>query len=415
MRVSVRWMKTTRTITKAGDIIGAILPREVSTLRRAAEPSRVDVADTHGRYDFDLAEFPLFRFHKHRLAASGGEPLCYGDTILGKDGQEVHREWKCYPGPFGFGGATTQRVFYELLQLYVKQGSRGAQIQFGTPRALLLRIWPEARNPSRADYARLRRDLDILRGYDFHCRNAFWDRSRQAYVDMNWRLFGDVCYFKPRAGRSAQEELPFGFIEASRVFQQIARARGFFCIGFSSHLFRSLKPLEQRLALYLSKKFVSQAVHQRFVADIGRALPIEAARPDNLRTILRQLSQGLLIRGVPTLKSFRFERSRRNGEWLIVFERGERPKQRSERSARFGVCLDPEVSVLVDDIVDQVGSRDDALWWTKCAEILGPDLIQQGLSQLRDAASSQRVRNRGALLTKVFKDLARIHGRSIVA
>lgn len=408
-------MKTTRTITRAGDVIGAILPREIGRSPGASRRSAEDVQEIDGRYDFDLAEFPLFRFHKHRQGASGREPLCYSDTITGKDGQEVVREWKCYPGAFGFGGATTQRVFYELVQLYVQQGSRGMQIQFGTPRALLLRIWPEARNPSRADYARLRRDLDILRGYDFHCRNAFWDRKRQAYVDMNWRLFGDVCYFKPRPGRSAQEELPFGFIEASRVFQQIARTRGFFCIGFSSHLFRSLKPLEQRLALYLSKKFVSQAVHQRFVADIGRALPIEAARPDNLRTILRQLSQGLLDRGVPTLKSFRFEKSRRNGEWLIVFERGERPNQRSERRSRYGVCLDPEVSLLVDDIVEQVGSRDDALWWTKCAEILGPDLIQQGLSQLKEAISVQPVRNRGALLTKVLKDLARIHGRSIVA
>src|SRR5262249_1683011 len=154
------------------------------------------------------------------------------------------------------------------------------------PRALLLRIWPEARNPSRKDYARLRRDLDILRGYDFHCRNAFWDRKRRAYVDMHWRLFGDVCYFKSRADGFARDDLPFGFIEASRVLQQIARARGFFCLGFSSALFRSLKPLEQRLALYLSKKFVSQAIHKRFVKDLARALPIEASRPDNVRTIL---------------------------------------------------------------------------------------------------------------------------------
>jgi hypothetical protein len=48
------------------------------------------------------------------------------------------------------------------------------------------------RNPSKHDYERLRRDLDILRGYDLHCKNAFWDRRRQAYVDMKWRLFGSV-------------------------------------------------------------------------------------------------------------------------------------------------------------------------------------------------------------------------------
>lgn len=412
-------MKKTAAIEHIGDLAGGlargIIYRSGRVLEKP-EPSADDPSsDKDGRYDFDLAEFPLFRFHKSRCTASEREPLTYSDTILGKDGEEVRREWKCYPGAFGFGGATTQRVFYELVQLYVEQGSRGSQIQFGTPRALLLRMWPEVRNPSREDYTRLRRDLDILRGYDFHCRNAFWDRTRQAYVDMNWRLFGDVCYFKPRAKSSHQEELPFGFIEASRVFQQVARTRGFFCIGFRSELFRSLKPLEQRLALYLSKKFVSQAIHQRFVSDLARALPIEAARPDNVRTALRQLAQGLLERGVPTLKSFRFETSRRNGEWLIIFERGERPKQRSVRKTRNGFCLDPEVGLLVDDIVDQVGSRDDVLWWRKCAELLRSDLIHQGLSQLKDAGQSQRIKNRGGLLTKIFKDLARTHGLSITS
>jgi hypothetical protein len=370
-------------------------------------------SDAAGRYDFDLAEFPLFRYHTHRVAAPDRSPLTYTDTIVGKGGEAIEREWKCYPGAFGFGGATTQQVLYELLQLYVQQGCRGSQIQFGTPRALLLRIWPETRHPSLKDYTRLRRDLDILRGYDFHCRNAFWDRTRQAYVDMHWRLFGEVCYFRPRPDRFAQEELPFGFIEASRVLQQIARTRGFFGLGFGSSLFRSLKPLEQRLALYLSKKFVSQALHQRFVADLGRALPIEAARPDNVRAILRQAAQGLLDRSVPILKCYRFEKSRRNGDWLIVFERGHRPKQRHRSPRRSTLSLDPEVELLVDEIAQQIGNRDDVLWWTKCAEILGADLVYQGLAQLKDAAHSHKIRSRGAFLTRIFKDLARLHSLGI--
>ncbi|MCC6763348.1 MAG: hypothetical protein IT293_01685 [Deltaproteobacteria bacterium] len=363
-----------------------------------------------GRYDFDLAEFPLFRYSKNDRNTASREPLVYADTITGRDGARIERHWEVYPGPFGFGGQTTQQVLYELLQLYIEQGCRGTQIQFGTPRALLLRTWPEARNPSTKDYARLRRDLDILRGYDFHCRNAFWDRKRQAYVDMHWRLFGDVCYFKPRPNNSWQEELPFGFIEVSRVLQQIARTRGFFSLGFNSDLFHSLKPLEQRLALYLSKKFVSQARHQRYVADLARALPIEAARPDNLRATIARAADGLLTRGVPTLRAYSFEKSARTGEWLVVFERRTKPTQSYRLPRHAALSLDPEVALLVQEITARVGSRDDVLWWTKCAEALGADLVQQGLSQLRDAEEGGvRVRSRGALLTKIFKDLAARH------
>lgn len=176
-------MRKTKTdeVSRAGDIASDLVHRLASpatgrpTQLAAVEPA----GDDSGRYDFDLAEFPLFCYRKHRPVALHA-PLTYADTIVGKDGEEVRREWECFPGAFGFGGATTQQVLYELIQLYIEQGCRGAQIQFGTPRALLLRIWPESRNPSMKDYVRLRRDIDILRGYDFHCRNAFWDRKRQA-------------------------------------------------------------------------------------------------------------------------------------------------------------------------------------------------------------------------------------------
>lgn len=359
-----------------------------------------------GRYDFDLAEFPMFRYAKETRATPTREPLTYSDMILGRDGAQVSREWKVFPGPFGFGGQTTQRVLYELLQLYIEQGCRGSQIQFGTPRALLLRMWREDRHPSTKDYTRLRRDLDILRGYDFHCRNAFWDRKRQAYVDMNWRLFGDVCYFKPRSISFDQEELPFGFIEASRVLQQIARTRGFFCLGFNSDLFHALKPLEQRLALYLSKKFMSQSLHRRYVYDLARALPIEASDPKDVRKVIARAAQGLLQKRVPTLKGFAFEKSARNGEWLVVFRRDVKPKQTYRMPRHAVLSLDPEIAVLVDDIVREVRARDDVLWWTKCAEVLGPDRVHQGLSQLKEAAQVQHVRSRGALLTRIFKDLA---------
>lgn len=369
------------------------------------------VPDGSGQYDFDLAEFPLFRYRKEPTLRSDRAPLTYSDTIVGAGGESVSRQWECYPGPFGFGGATTQQILYELIQLYIEQGCRGAQIQFGTPRALLLRIWSDGRNPSKKDYARLRRDIDILRGYDFHCRNAFWDRRRGAYVDMRWRLFGDVCYFKPHSDHACGDELPFGFIEASRVLQQIARTRGFFALGFNTKVFHSLKPLEQRLALYLSKKFVSQTMHQRYVADLARALPIQAVRADNVVTILRKVAQGLIDRRVPTLKSFRFERSRRTGEWLIVFERNVKPKQPYRMPRDAALSLDPEIGVLVNDIVRQVGSRDDVRWWAKCAETLGPDLVYQGLGQLKEAAHAGHVRNRGALLTKILKDQAKRVGR----
>ena len=48
-------------------------------------------------------------------------------------------------------------------------------------------------------------------------------------------------------------------------------------------LFRRLKPLEQRLAVYLAKMFVSQSTHRRYVDELAAALPIQVAQPKHLR------------------------------------------------------------------------------------------------------------------------------------
>jgi hypothetical protein len=376
------------------------------TAEAVAEPSPQAAAAsetiaTEGRYDFDLAEFPLFHFYKNRDNTGDREPLTYADTITGRDDQRVTREWKVYPGPFGFGGQSTQVLLYDLLQLYVEQGSRGSQIQFGTLRSLFRRRGE--RNPSKHDYERLRRDLDILRGYDLHCKNAFWDRKRQAYVDMKWRLFGSVFYFRDATPEG--EELPFGFIEVSPVLQQVARTRGFFSLGFESRLFYELKPLEQRLAVYLSKKFLSQKLHRRFVDDLAKALPIEAARDRDQRAMLKQTANALLAKKLPILDRFSLERSR-DGRWVATFHRAGEQRTAYTLPAAAAEELTPAISSLVDRIVEATGNADDRLWWAQCAKRLGAGPVDRALGQLKEAKQLGRVTNPGGLLTKIFKDIA---------
>jgi hypothetical protein len=355
-----------------------------------------------GHYDLDLAEYPLFQFHTRRVGRPGTAPLCYRDTITGPNGQRLNREWLVHPGPFGFGGPTTQALLYDLLQLYIEQGAEGSQIQFGTLRSLFLRRG--RRNPSRGDYQRMRRDLDILRGYDIHCQNAFWDGNRRAYVSMNWRLFGAVFFFRAHPGEQGLE-LPFGFIEVSPVLRQAVLTRGFFALGFDHQFFHGLKPLEQRLAVYLAKKFTSQQVHRRYVEDLARALPLGAARPRDNLALLKKTAQGLLGKKLPLLASFAVERSR-DGRDLAVFFRGQVPARRYLVPTAARMELAPGVASLVDRIVLATGNAGDRRWWTHCAARLGPAAVDRALGQLKEATSLTRIRNPGGLLTKIFKDIA---------
>ena len=225
----------------AGDILESILGRTLGSAE--SQPSSpktkpkgdfLEMEETtadegrEGHYDLDLAEYPLFQFHTKRVGKAGSQLLRYQDTIKGPNGQPVRREWVVHSGPLGYGGPSTQALLYDLLQLYIEQGAQSSQIQFGTLRSLFLRH--SQRNPSARDYDRLRRDLDILRGYDIHCQNAFWDWQRRAYVSMKWRLFESVFYFRADP-TEANSELPFGFIEVSSVLRQVARTRRVFHPG----------------------------------------------------------------------------------------------------------------------------------------------------------------------------------------
>jgi hypothetical protein len=356
-----------------------------------------------GRYDLDLAEFPIFRFHKNELSNFDiNTPLAYTDTIKGKDGEPVPRTWHVYPSRYGFGGASTMLLLYDLIQLYLEQGATGNQIQFGTLHSLFQRRGQ--RRPSERDYKRMMRDIDILRGLDFHAENAFWDKKTQAYVSLKWKLFNEVFYFRAKAN-SLQTELPFGFLEVSSTFREIARVRGFYSIGFQSELFYQLKPLEQRLALYLAKRFRSETLHQRFTDDLAQALPIEAKRPEDARKALKQAAQGLLDKHVPILASFRLEKARR-GRHLAVFIRQSTPKEGPLPTEK-REPLTPELQDLVSRLIAASGQPEDHRWWTQCARSLGRDGVFRAVGQFEEKRQLEHLHRPGAMLTAILKDIAR--------
>ena len=368
-----------------------------AAIERAAPASDSEDQEKPGRYQGHLAEFPVFILDKRRRAQAGGAALIYVDTIQSPKGELVPRRWEAWPGRLGLGGPSAAELFYELVQIYAEQGAHEDHIHFKTLHALFRRLHPNAANPDRKDYDRLRRDLDILCGYRFVCENAFYDRERKAYVHMReWSLFTGWSGYTRTPAKAGyypyQEELPFGAIGVSPVLRTIAKNCGLFCIGFETKLFRHLKPLEQRLAVYLAKMFVSQTVHRRFVDELAAALPVHAAEAKILRLTLKRAAQGLLDQGVPILRSFAIERAG-DSRWLIVFYRARRPRQDYSSSAYAGFNVTPAVALLVDQLVDFTASPQSRPWFTNCVAASASTPATSALPSSRRPAAFTRSRN----------------------
>jgi hypothetical protein len=170
-------------------------------------------------------------------------------------------------------------------------------------------------------------------------------------------------------------------------------------------LFYQLKPLEQRLALYLAKRFRSETLHQRFTDDLAQALPIEAKRPEDARKALKQAAQGLLDKHVPILASFRLEKARR-GRHLAVFIRQSTPKEGPLPTEK-REPLTPELQDLVSRLIAASGQPEDHRWWTQCARSLGRDGVFRAVGQFEEKRQLEHLHRPGAMLTAILKDIAR--------
>lgn len=378
-------------------------------------PSEED-REREARFDHGLAEFPAFRFGKRRRTAE--EILSFRDSIKAPRGGRLERTWTVYPSAkWGYGGATTQALLFDLHQVWKEQAFRGSRIYFGTLRKLYQLQHP-GKNPAPLDYARLRRDLDILCGYEFDCENAFWEPASRSYGNMRaWHLF--TGWYEARRGRTGdlQEDLPFGFIEVSDTFARVAQERGFFVTGFDSAFFHGLKPTEQRLALYLSKMFASQKVHRRYEEDLYGALPIEGATVGKRRQTLRAAAHGLARKGYPNLARFALEKSPRTGRWFGTFVRRQHVQQDTPIRPPSLDSLPPRIQALVEEVVDQTQDPGSIPMWVRAIRGLGEEAVRFALADLR-AEQAQRgaggqggtIKNPGAWLTTKLMAMARERG-----
>jgi hypothetical protein len=368
------------------------------------------------KYELTLAEFPTFPVSKNQLGAT--KPRVFEDTITGKDGEVVPRKWTFVPhGEFGFGTPSTHSTLFELLQVWKEDGFRSQYIQFGSVFNMLKRMGKKTGN---SQYKQIIKDLEILVGITIKAKNAFWDNELRAYVDTTFHIFESVNHYKEAP--TGQAALPFAYIKASDyLFNNSILKNSLLSLPFGSKFFHGLTPVEQRLSLYLSKVFRSQAINKRELLEFASQIPLEVKEPKLIKQRLKIACAGLMEKGFPLLAGFAFERSADRKTTMVIFRRkGQPPKpnqplqEKKQRRLLPAANGPEEQEYLTETIMEFCGDQRSLNFYKKVARIVPRNIIFRALSEAKVSNDmSETIKSKAAHFTYLIRKYAQEQGVKI--
>jgi len=322
------------------------------------------------KYELTLSEFPVFLLAKKGLKEI--KVISYEDTIVGKGGELVKREWKVYPdAKHGFGTASTFETLYDLFQIWKDNGFEDQYINFGSIYNLVKRRGLTLNDKA---YERIKKDLSCLVGIKIEAKRAFWDNDAKSYVTKIFHIFDEVNIYEDK--RSGQGTFAFSRIKASDVLMGSVLANSLLVADFDRKFFFDLTPVEQRLALYLSKIFRSQAVNKRELLEFASQLPLYAREAKHTKEILKKACNGLLTKGFSLLASFDFERAPDKTQYIIFRRKGAPPKpsfpilpKPKQKDLLAPTAADPaEVEYLTQEILNFCEDKKSLNFYKKVAQ-----------------------------------------------
>jgi len=337
------------------------------------------------KYELTLAEFPTFPVAKSKMGAM--KPRVFEDTITGKDGEPVKRIWMVIPhGNGGFGTPSTHATLFEILQIWKEQGFASQHIQFRSIFHLLKRMGKATGN---SQYKQILKDLEILVGITIKAKNAFWDNKRRAYVDSTFHLFDSVSLYKETA--DGQATLEFAFIKASDyLFNNSILKNSLLSLPFGSKFFHGLTPVEQRLALYLSKVFRSQTVNKRELLEFANQIPLEVKEPKLIRQRIKIACKALMAKGFPLLAGYDFEKGADHKSEFVLFKRKGAPPnpkfpapERRQKKLPTPVNAHGDLEYLTETILEFCGDTKSLNFYKKVARTVPRNIIFRALSEAK--------------------------------
>jgi len=354
------------------------------------------------KYELTLAEFPIFILSKR--PQKDIKAITYEDTISGRDNLPVTREWKVVPdAEYGFGTASTFETLYDLFQIWKENSFSSQFINFGSIYNLLKKRGQTSLG--RQQYNQIIRDLNCLVGIRITAKNAFWDNGQQAYVDMTFHLFDHLDLYKEKP--NGQAILPLTRIKASDVLFGSIKKNSLLTADFDSRFFHSLTPIEQRLALYLSKVLKTKKTYSREMLKLAEQIPIQSQQAKHTKQELKKACNGLIEKKFKLLDRYEFKKASDNQTELIVFYRQGAPAVRQLKTPTKHPKETFQIDCLVEDILEVCQDEGSINFYKKVARLMPTQTIYRAISEVKETSALDGVKkSKGSIFTHLIKKYA---------
>jgi len=352
-------------------------------------------------YELTLSEFPIFILSKR--PNKDIKAIVYEDTIIGKDHLPVIRKWKVVPdAEHGFGTASTFETLYDLFQIWKESNFTDQSIQFGSIYNLIKK---RGQSIGRQQYNQIIRDLNCLVGIRITAKNAFWDNTQQAYVDMTFHLFDQLDLYKDKP--NGQATLPLTRIKASDVLYGSIKKNSLLTADFDSQFFHSLTPIEQRIALYLSKVLKTKKSYSREMLKLAEQVPIHSQQTKHIKQEFKKACNGLISKGFKLMDRWEFKKANDGKTELIVFYRsGTPPTQKPKEKGQYHK-ENYQIECLVEDILEVCNDVKSINYYKKVARCLPDNIIYRAIAEVKETSSLGEVKkSTGSIFTHLIKKYA---------
>ncbi len=352
-------------------------------------------------YELTLSEFPIFILSKR--PNKDIKAIVYEDTIIGKDHLPVTRKWKVVPdAEHGFGTASTFETLYDLFQIWKENNFTDQSIQFGSIYNLIKK---RGQSIGRQQYNQIIRDLNCLVGIRITAKNAFWDNTQQAYVDMTFHLFDQLDLYKDKP--NGQATLPLTRIKASDVLYGSIKKNSLLTADFDSQFFHSLTPIEQRIALYLSKVLKTKKSYSREMLKLAEQIPIHSQLTKHIKQEFKKACNGLISKGFKLMDRWEFKKANDGKTELIVFYRSGTPSTQKPKEKGQYHKENYQIECLVEDILEVCNDVNSINYYKKVARCVPDNIIYRAIAEVKETSSLGEVKkSTGSIFTHLIKKYA---------